>query len=33
MVLRNTKTNKIHTLTGNAQITPELIMKAVRELE
>jgi protein-disulfide isomerase len=33
MVIRNTKTNKIKTLTGNAEITPDLIMKAVRELE
>ena len=33
LVIRNTKTNKIKTLTGNAEITPDLIMKAVKELE
>jgi protein-disulfide isomerase len=33
MIIRNTKTNKIKTLTGNAEIKPDLIMKAVKELE
>ena len=33
MVIRNTRTNKMLTLLGDAQVTPELIMKAVKELE
>lgn len=33
LVIRNAKTNKIRTLAGNGQITPEAIMNAVKELE
>ncbi len=33
LVIRNGKTGKTRTLVGNAQITPDLIMKAVKELE
>lgn len=33
LVIRNAKTNKMRTLVGNAQITKEQIMKAVKELE
>jgi protein-disulfide isomerase len=33
MVIRNTKTGKMKTLLGDAQITPEQIMKTVKELE
>ncbi len=33
MVIRNNKTNKVRTLIGDAQITPEQIMKPVKEME
>jgi protein-disulfide isomerase len=33
LVIRNSKTNKVRTLVGNAQITPANILKTVKELE
>jgi protein-disulfide isomerase len=33
MVIRNNKTNKIKTLVGSTEITSELIMKAIKEVE
>lgn len=33
MVMRNTKTNKMRILVGSAEITPELVMKALKDVE
>jgi hypothetical protein len=33
MVIRNSKTNKIRVLVGSTEITPELILKAVKDVE
>jgi predicted DsbA family dithiol-disulfide isomerase len=33
MVIRSSKTNKIRVLVGSSEITPELIMKAVKDVE
>lgn len=33
LVIRNSSTNKMQTLLGNAQITPAIILKTVKELE
>jgi protein-disulfide isomerase len=33
MVIRNSKTNKIRVLVGSTEITPELIIKAIKDVE